>query len=105
MKHHLISIIVLGVFTISMTRGQTTATERGLQAITGDAIKAQLGFLSSDWMEGREAGEKGEYMAADYIASMLQSYGIKPGGDYQATAGRQRIMKKKRDHIFRISFF
>ncbi|MBG0859430.1 MAG: M20/M25/M40 family metallo-hydrolase, partial [Bacteroidales bacterium] len=33
------------------------------------------------WTEGRAAGEKGEYLAADYIASMLQLYGIKPGGD------------------------
>jgi hypothetical protein len=33
-------------------------------------------------MEGRDAGEKGEYLAADYIASILQLYGIKPGGDY-----------------------
>lgn len=82
MKNHLISIIVFVFFTVSITRGQTTATERGLHAITGDVIKAQLGFLSSDWMEGREAGEKGEYMAADYIASMLQSYGIKPVGDH-----------------------
>jgi hypothetical protein len=62
--------------------GQMSPVEKGLQAITGDAIKAQLGFLASDWTEGREAGEKGEYLSADYIASILQLYGVKPGGDY-----------------------
>ncbi len=44
-------------------------------------LKAQLGFLASDWTEGREAGTKGEYLAADYIASLLQLSGVKPGGD------------------------
>ena len=62
--------------------GQETTVEKGLRTINADAIKAQIGFLASDWTEGREAGEKGEYLAADYIASMLQLYGVKPGGDY-----------------------
>jgi hypothetical protein len=82
MKYYITSVITLGLFTTTLNWGQSPAVERGLKAITEDAIKAQLGFLSSDWMEGREAGEKGEFIAADYIASMLQSYGIKPGGDY-----------------------
>ncbi len=40
-----------------------------------------MSFLSSDWMEGREAGSKGSYMAADYIASMMQLNGLQPYGD------------------------
>ena len=54
---------------------------RALNNISQSALKAQLGFLASDWTEGREAGTKGEYLAADYIASLLQLYGVKPGGD------------------------
>jgi hypothetical protein len=61
----------------------------GLSAIHEAAIKAQLGFLASDWTEGRETGEKGEFLAADYIASMLQLYGVKPGGDYIQARGSQ----------------
>ena len=41
----------------------------------------ELGFLSSDWMEGREAGSKGGFMAADYIASMMQLFELHPFGD------------------------
>ncbi len=55
--------------------------DKGFDAITPNALKAQLGFLSSDWTEGRMAGEKGESLAADYIASMLQLYNVKPAGD------------------------
>lgn len=40
-----------------------------------------LSFLSSDWMEGREAGARGGFMAADYMASMMQVFGLKPIGD------------------------
>jgi hypothetical protein len=55
---------------------------RALGNINQSALKAQLGFLASDWTEGRETGKRGEYLAADYIASLLQLYGVKPGGDY-----------------------
>jgi hypothetical protein len=40
-----------------------------------------LSFLSSDWMEGREAGAKGGFIAADYMASMMQLFGLKSCGD------------------------
>jgi len=43
-----------------------------------------LTFLSSDWMEGREPGFLGNYMAADYIASMMQMNGLDPIGDIKS---------------------
>ncbi len=51
-------------------------------------------------MEGREAGEKGEFMAADYIASMLQLYGVKPGGDYLYSPGLQKMDETKERTYF-----
>lgn len=81
MKKTIFSVFTLFIISISINYGQTTPVEKGLQAITMEAIKAQLGFLTSDWTEGRMAGEKGEFLSADYIASMLQLYGVKPGGD------------------------
>lgn len=55
--------------------------EKGLDAITQEAVKGQLEFLASDWTEGRAVGTKGAYMAADYIAAMLKTYGVQPFGD------------------------
>ncbi len=55
--------------------------DKGLEAISMESIKGQLEFLASDWTEGRAVGTKGAYMAADYIASMFQTYGIQPFGD------------------------
>ncbi|MGE0089508.1 MAG: M20/M25/M40 family metallo-hydrolase [Bacteroidales bacterium] len=36
-------------------------------------------------MEGRATGEKGEFMAGDYLASMLKFMGIAPAGDKEIT--------------------
>jgi hypothetical protein len=60
---------------------------KALDNINRSVLNAQMGFLASDWTEGRETGQKGEYLAGDYIASLFQLYGLKPGGDYQR-AGR-----------------
>jgi len=68
---------------------QVDPIEKGLKAINEDVLRAQLGFLASDWTEGRETGSKGEYLAGDYIASMLQLYGVKPFGDMSTTQGKR----------------
>ncbi len=80
-KFILISFI-LTTFIATTLSGQTSEKDLGLNAISIDALKAQTGFLASDWTEGRETGSRGEYLSADYIASMLQLYGVQPGGDY-----------------------
>ena len=44
-------------------------------------IRAHLSFLASDNMEGREATKRGARVAADYIATQLQLFGVQPYGD------------------------
>ena len=73
---------------LSAIRGQNSEKEKGLNVINIDALKAQTGFLASDWTEGRETGTRGEYLSADYIASMLQLYGAQPGGDFLLSSDR-----------------
>ena len=78
----LLYVKIILIFLITqVVYGQESPVEKGLGSINPDVIKAQLSFLSSDWTEGRAAGEKGERLAGDYIASMLQLYGVKPFGD------------------------
>ncbi len=78
------------VFLFSVT-GQAGPKEKGLEAITVEAVRGQLEFLSSDWMEGRATGEKGSFLAADYVASMFRVFGAAPGGDV-ASGGRERYV-------------
>ncbi len=50
--------------------GQTNQVEIKVRDFEG-----HLAFLSSGWFEGRETGENGGYMAADYIASQMNRMG------------------------------
>lgn len=72
---------VLFLVAATVTVYSQGEVDKGLEAITEQAVKGQLEFLASDWTEGRAVGTKGAYMAADYIASMFKVYGIEPFGD------------------------
>ena len=76
---HLLLVFTL-VHFVSPSMAQD-AKQKGLDAITMQAVQGQLEFLSSDWTEGRGTGTPGAYMSADYIASMFKVYGLQPGGD------------------------
>ncbi len=64
---------------------QDDELQKGLDAITLQAVQGQLEFLASDWTEGRETAHKGEFIAGDYIASIFSTYGLQPGGDFAYT--------------------
>ncbi|MDR7115723.1 M20/M25/M40 family metallo-hydrolase [Caulobacter sp. BE254] len=48
---------------------------------SADAIKAHMGFLADDLLEGREAGTRGYDIAAKYVASQYALMHVKPAGD------------------------
>ena len=74
-----VSLLTCPLFT------QAGDLETGYDSITREVVEAQLEFLSSDWMEGRETGKEGQYMAADFIASLFKLYGLEPAGDIVVT--------------------
>jgi hypothetical protein len=49
-----------------------------LTVINKQTVEAHISFLASDALEGREAGKRGGYIAAEYIKTILQASGIKP---------------------------
>ena len=75
----------------SVSYGQKLPQQMGLEVITKEAIQAQLEFLASDWTEGRETGEKGIYLAGDYVASMFKYVGVQPAGDLQMRFSRRMM--------------
>jgi Zn-dependent M28 family amino/carboxypeptidase len=46
-----------------------------------DAIRAHTKFLSSDLLEGRGPGTRGDALATNYIAAQLEALGLQPAGD------------------------
>ncbi len=81
MKTRLNYLLILTIIQFVSPSQAQDAKQKGLDAITLQAVQGQLEFLSSDWTEGRATGTQGAYMAADYIASMFKVYGLQPGGD------------------------
>jgi hypothetical protein len=82
------SLITIAVWLLSATfLAQTNPVS--FPSPTEKDFAGPLAFLSSDWMEGREAGTRGGFMAADYIASMMQLNGLKPYGDFDTLKSGQ----------------
>src|SRR5512139_4327879 len=53
----------------------------GLAAIRPAALRAHVGFLADDLLEGRGTGTRGYDLAARYVATQLEALGVRPAGD------------------------
>ena len=52
------------------------------QDISPARIRAHVKFLSSDLLEGRGPGTRGDQLATEYIATQFALAGLKPAGDH-----------------------
>ena len=57
------------------------AGPRGADQVDAGRLRADLSFIASDELEGRDTPSRGLDLAARYLASRLQALGLKPGGD------------------------
>jgi Zn-dependent M28 family amino/carboxypeptidase len=69
-------LIISLLFAVTVS-GQQSDKE----AVLDHEIRAELGFLASDVLQGRGSGTRDELIAATYLASELMRLGLKPGGD------------------------
>ena len=70
-------VIVFSIFLLINANAQTKPDkDKGLEY-----LKANLSFLASDELEGREATTRAEKIASLFIAGELNKYGAKPFGD------------------------
>src|SRR6187397_1759597 len=47
---------------------------------TPERFRAHVAFLADDLLEGRDTGSRGHEIAARYVATEFDSYGLQPGG-------------------------
>jgi Zn-dependent M28 family amino/carboxypeptidase len=52
-----------------------------LDQFRADAIRAHVKFLSSDLLEGRGPGTRGDALTTSYIAAQFEAMGLEPAGD------------------------
>jgi len=58
----------------------TPAVRMAEREITPELVRSHVQFLSSDLLEGRGVGTRGDELAREYIATQLQACGCQPGG-------------------------
>jgi Zn-dependent M28 family amino/carboxypeptidase len=71
----LLSVVLVSVISASIAHAQTD-NERS--RIKPQEIDAHLRFLSSDLLEGRAPATRGGRLAEEYIATQLETFGVKP---------------------------
>src|SRR6476660_7744363 len=81
----------VGIFWISFFIAFTPCASRAQKETTATVtlernIRAELGFLASDAMQGRGSGSGYERLAAEYIGSQFQQFGLEPAGDKNSTS-------------------
>ncbi len=70
------------VLAVAATKTEMPApVSTAMKLFRADAIAAHDRFLSSDLLEGRGPGTRGDAIAEEYIATQFQSFGLKPGGE------------------------
>jgi Zn-dependent M28 family amino/carboxypeptidase len=52
-----------------------------LESIRPEEIRAHMGFLADDLLEGRDTGTRGYLLAARYVQAQFESMGLAPAGD------------------------
>src|SRR5712692_2432198 len=82
----LIGLFVAAVLTTQLAAQKRTAASARLKGITiempdAEKIRATVKFLASDLLEGRGTGQRGGDIAAEYIATQFELYGLKPAGE------------------------
>ncbi len=77
MRVQVIVAVVLIAFAITLTAQRRTASP---SAISENALRAHIKFLSDDRLEGRGTGAKGGEMAALYVAEQFEAIGLKGAG-------------------------
>src|SRR5687767_2323528 len=67
--------------TPQSTSAAPAPVKSAMMMISADAIRAHVKFLSSDLLEGRGPGTRGDAIATQYLASQFEMLGLAPAGD------------------------
>ncbi len=85
MRAWLLTVVLATSFCVGasaqeLSAGDRSAAEAAMKVIRPDAIAAHMRFLSDSLLEGRAPDSRGYQIAARYVATELESMGLRPGG-------------------------
>ncbi len=76
----LFMVALIGV-SLAAQNNAAKSTSGAAAVIDPEKIRAHVKFLASDLLEGRGTGQRGGDIAAEYIATQFELYGLKPGAE------------------------
>lgn len=78
-----VCVLLLAIPLAAQTGTQTSgpSTSKGAALIQTNDLKADIFFLASDDLAGRNTGSREDHIATDYIAAEFLRLGLKPMGD------------------------
>jgi len=79
--------------TLAPAQVRRRAPARTSTPILERNIRAELGFLASDAMQGRGSGTNYERIAAEYIGSQFRQFGLEGGGDADASGNQSFVQR------------
>jgi len=74
------SLVLLFSCAFTLVFAQSVTAQSAAPAFTPERFRAHVAFLADDLLEGRDTGSRGHEIAARYVASQFEAYGLKPGG-------------------------
>jgi len=82
LRPNLVIAVLLSLVACSKDAPEPVASNSAaLDTITQQALEDHLAYLADDAREGRMAGQKGHFEAAQYVADRFAEMGLEPGGD------------------------
>ncbi len=67
---------------LSLALNSAALAQKDAKAVVDERnVRAELGFLASDAMQGRGSGSLFEHVAAEYIGSQFMQFGLEPAGE------------------------
>ena len=72
-----VPLLVVMILSAAVASAQEIP-EKGYKCVTEERARNIVGFLADDLLEGREAGTRGGYLAAEYIIAMFREWGMAP---------------------------
>ena len=70
-----------GLALISLAATAPAADPRPADQRVAQRVRADVEFLASDDLEGRDTGSRGHAIAADYVAAQFRAIGLEPAGE------------------------
>lgn len=81
---HILSVFLFILLAGAAVFGGSKLSKEEKAAVEGinvNSLNVYLSFLQSDLLKGRQTGDHGNRVAAGFIASMFEKFGVKAGGE------------------------